>query len=273
MAKKLHLKDFILRSLFLTVPFSNPAYAATNEFTYQVYAGGLHAVEAKLTFSTNPQQNAYDINLDAYTRGWLNSLVPWQGSFQTIGHADQDTFIPKTHQSKSIWKGEAESKTFAYEKRNLVRLTLEEEGVKTDITKLDQSLTEETTDILSATFNVMNHTLESGKCSGESDVFDGKRRFTLFFRDKGEDVLTPSKYNIASGPARICIVEIEPKGGQWHKKPRGWLSIQEQGRQKGTLPSVWMGQVPGFNYAVPVKIKVKTNYGTLLMHLTNVNQT
>ena len=127
-----------------------------------------------------------------------------------------------------------------------------------------------TTDILSATVTVMNNIIETSKCDGTSDIYDGKRRFTLNFKDKGESTLSKSKYNIFSGPARFCTVEIEPKGGRWHEKPRGWLSIQEQGRQKGALPAVWMAKVEGFEYAIPVKIRVKTDYGTLLMHLTNV---
>jgi hypothetical protein len=108
---------------------------------------------------------------------------------------------------------------------------------------------------------------ETNLCEGRDDIYDGERRFTLIFRDQGAGSLPESRYNAYTGPARVCTVEIEPKGGRWHKKPRGWLSIQEQGRKKGSLPTVWMAQMPGIPFAVPVKIRVKTNYGTLLMHL------
>ncbi len=108
-------------------------------------------------------------------------------------------------------------------------------------------------------------------CEGEADIFDGSRRFTLYFKDRGEVQLEASRYNMYEGAARYCTGEIEPKGGKWHEKPRGWLSIQEQGRKKGTLPSMWMGHVDGLSYAVPVKIMVKTDYGALMMHLVNVD--
>ena len=246
------------------------AHAETREFTYQVYAGGIHAVEAKLLFNVNDKK--YDISLDAHTRGWLSSLVPWEGVFKTNGQLKGENFVPDQHQSVSVWRGETETKTFTYKNNNLTALTIEEDGKDLVKREIDQTLTENTTDILSATLEVMDNIIQNSECSGESDIYDGKRRFRIFFKDKGESQLRKSRYNIFSGPARFCIVEIEPKGGKWHKKPRGWLSIQEQGRQKGALPAVWMAKVEGFKYAVPVKIRVKTDYGTLLMHLTNVNQ-
>jgi len=267
--KKVVLKAFIFKKILLILLLLNTSsHAETKEFTYQVYAGGLHVVEAKLSF--NVAEPKYAVSVDARTRGWLSSLVPWAGQFKTEGALQQDSFIPSKHQSVSTWRGETETKTFLYENNNLKSLTIEEDNKETVTPEIDLTLTKDTTDLLSATLEVMDHMIKTSECAGESDIFDGRRRFTLYFRDKGQQNLAKSKYNIFSGPARTCTVEIEPKGGHWHKKPRGWLSIQEQGRQKGALPSVWMAKVEGFEYAVPVKILVKTDYGALIMHLTNV---
>jgi len=104
-----------------------------------------------------------------------------------------------------------------------------------------------------------------------SEIFDGKRRFKLWFKDAGTETLTKSRYNIYDGVAIKCSVEVEPISGKWHEKPRGWMSIQEQGREKGILPTVWMGTVKGTDLYVPVKVRVKTDYGTLFMHLKSVD--
>lgn len=269
MDNKSLIKAFIPRILFLfTVFFSSNISAQTREFTYQVYAGGLHVIEAKLNFDI--QNNNYDVMLNAHTRGWLSSLVPWNGTFKTNGAANENVFVPKKHASSSSWRGEVEIKTFDYKDNNLTSLTIQEIPNPAENIEIDQALTNNTTDLLSATLGIMKSIVKDGNCNGKSDIYDGKRRFELKFEDKGESELRKSRYNIFSGPARYCIVEIDPKGGRWHEKPRGWLSIQEQGRQKGALPAVWMAQVEGFAYAVPVKIRVKTDYGTLLMHLTDV---
>ena len=75
--------------------------------------------------------------------------------------------------------------------------------------------------------------------------------------------------HVPGGPAVACTVEVKPIAGKWHEKPRGWMSIQEQGREKGTMPTVWFAQMAAGEPAVPVKIRVKTEYGALFMHLTS----
>ena len=261
----------ILSGLFVFFGFFSPSFAqetSVKTYTYQVYAGGIHVVEAKLRFDN---ASKYDVNLEAKTIGWLGKLVPWEGSFKTSGMQKDGVYMPLEHESQSTWKEEVKTKTFTYDDGDVVSLVIQEDGKKPQTPEIEKDLVENTVDVLSATLNVMRALPEKEICQGEADIFDGSRRFTMTFRDKGEAELTSSRYNIYDGKARYCSVEIEPKGGKWHDKPRGWLSIQEQGREKGTLPSLWMGHVDGFEYSVPVKIQVKTDYGTLMMHLVDVD--
>jgi hypothetical protein len=132
-----------------------------------------------------------------------------------------------------------------------------------------KELTEGTTDALTAALNVLQQVEKGNECVGDEEVFDGLRRFKMVFTDKGDEELTPTKYNIFKGPAETCTVEVEPIAGKWYKKPRGWMSIQEQGRVRGSLPTMWAAPLKEGNPAVPVKIKVSTAYGVLFMHLTS----
>ena len=133
---------------------------------------------------------------------------------------------------------------------------------------VDDELTQGTSDVLSATLHIMQSVAADGKCSGTSEVFDGKRRYKLVFNHKKEVQLEKSLWNLYEGPAIECTAEVQPVAGKWHKKPRGWLSIQEQGRERGTMPTVWLAQMDENQPAVPVKVRVKTAYGTLFMHMT-----
>lgn len=47
------------------------------------------------------------------------------------------------------------------------------------------------------------------------------------------------------------------------------MSIQEQGRERSTMPTIWFAKMAEGEPAVPVKIRVKTEYGALIMHLTH----
>lgn len=245
------------------------AQAEPQKLTYQVYAGGIHGIEAELILDED--ETGYKANVTAKTRGWLGSLVPWSGSFATTGALMDGAYMPREHQSISTWKDETETKTFTYKSADIVSLTIQEGDKPLINEKILPELTQQTTDILSATLAMMSEVKSRNNCTSDAVIFDGKRKFKLYYKDLGEKHLKKSSYNIYEGPARYCTVEIEPQGGKWHKKPRGWLSIQEQGRQKGALPTLWIGKPDGFEVAIPVKIRVKTDYGTLFMHLSAIN--
>lgn len=245
------------------------ANAATDKqaIRYDVYAGGIHALQADLNVDQS-KKDRYSLSLKAKTFGLLGKLAPWEGVFESNGWAAK-TPQPELHQSTAIWRGEKEVKKYKYNKNGTFAgysiLDNENDGTAKNV---DKELVDGTSDVLSATLNTMQALAAGNKCEGSTDVFDGKRRFTLTFREKKRVELTASRWNVYEGPAIECAVEVKPGAGKWHEKPRGWLSIQEQGREKGTMPTVWFAQMAEGQAAIPVKVRVKTNYGTLFMHMT-----
>lgn len=235
---------------------------------YEVYAGGVHAVQAKLDVEFK-KNDRYDVQLFAKTRGFLAKLAPWFGTFESQGWVLKgNAYRPEQHKSTTTWRDEEEVKEYNYTKdQKFQGLLITNHGKKTYKKKVDDALTQGTTDVLTATLIAMQAVGEGKDCEGVSEVFDGKRRFEMVFNHLEREELKPSKYNIYEGEAVKCTVEVKPVAGGWHKKPRGWLSIQEQGRARGTMPTVWMGRLSEDGPAVPVKILVKTAYGNLFMHL------
>lgn len=263
---KLYKISFLAACILMSV---TPANAARQSLVYEVYAGGIHAVQATLTIETG-KKGRYDIVLDAKTRGFLGSVAPWEGTFESHGWMEKDgTLRPELHKSTANWRGEQEIKEYVYTRDGGFEGLYQSESNKVSLKKEDVApeLTKGTTDALSATLEVLIRVAEGKECAGTSEVFDGKRRFEQSFKHQGYAELEPTKYNIFKGQAAECTVEVSPVGGEWHDKPRGWMSIQEQGRERGTMPTVWAAQLEGGAPAVPVKIRVKTAYGTLFMHL------
>lgn len=237
--------------------------------TYEVYAGGINAVRAELNVIKDPKN--YSLTLAARTKGFLARLAPWEGTFETRGWRLQDGEKPELHKSTAIWRSEEDYKEYYYGQdgsfKKLVVFEPGMDGPKTE--SIDDELTQGTTDALTATLQVMKTVAETGSCESRDEVFDGKRRFALVFRHAAEEMLESTRYNVFKGKAARCEVEVVPVAGEWHKKPRGWMSIQEQGREKGSLPTVWMANIDEHGPAVPVKIRVRTDFGVLFMHLVN----
>ncbi|HIF24832.1 MAG TPA: DUF3108 domain-containing protein [Micavibrio sp.] len=236
--------------------------------TYQLYAGGIHAVEVALNMEYKPQSR-YSIEMDAFTKGFLGKLVPWKGKFESHGWRMKDEDKPEMHQSTTTWKDEVEIKTYKYNKDGTFDgLKITEDGVDKSPEELDQELVDGTTDALTAAMLVLQNIAEGESCDSSSEVFDGKRRYKMIFTKKADEMLKQTKYNVYEGPSIQCEVEVKPVAGEWHKKPRGWESIQEQGRERGSLPTIWIAKIDEKGPAVPVKMRVKTDYGTLFMHMT-----
>ncbi|MDH5723280.1 MAG: DUF3108 domain-containing protein [Alphaproteobacteria bacterium] len=278
MARPSKHRVFLSVSLVITAmmisPQSTTAESKNKDFLLQkmnfdVYAGGLHAVKANMTLDYS-QYGRYKIFFEAETRGLLGSLAPWSGSFESTGWVmGQDKRQPELHESIAIWRDEKEVKSYNYKRNGTFKnLVTQYTHKKPRVEEPDPELTKNTTDALTATILVLEKVANSGECEGSSAVFDGKRRYELIFRHQRQVMLERTRYNAYSGPAIECTVEVVPIAGAWHKKPRGWLSIQEQGRDRGMMPTVWIAQVTPYAVAVPVRVRVRTAYGTMFMHMS-----
>ncbi len=236
---------------------------------FEVFAGGLHVVKANMELDYR-DEGQYSMIFDAETRGVLGTVAPWNGSFESRGSiVENRKLVPKLHESIAMWRDEKEVKSYNFNNdgsfKDLVTL-YKHKKPKTKVP--DEALTKGTIDALTATMRIMEYVSDGGECDGSSEVFDGKRRYELIFRHKGFVNLKKSRHNAYSGVAAECTVEVKPISGAWHKKPRGWLSIQEQGRERGMMPTVWFAQVVKNAVVVPVRVRVKTAYGTMFMHMT-----
>lgn len=236
---------------------------------YEVYTGGIHTVQAEVEIIVDPDKD-YSVSLDARTRGFLAKLLPWSGRFESQGQSlENGERRPRRHKSVRKWKEEIDSAEYLFnEDGSLERLTIKDHGKAPYERTVEAALTDGTVDILSAALVVFEAYNKNKTCAGSAEVFDGKRRFKQVFTHEKTVELKASKYNIYEGPAAQCTVEVIPVAGKWHKKPRGWLSIQEQGRKLGMMPTLWLAQIEESGPAVPVKIHIKTIYGSMFLHLT-----
>ena len=252
---------------------ASPSYAAEKglqKMEYAVYAGGFNVVTADLTVDLS-KKDSYYLNLGAYTHGMLAKLAPWKGTFKTKGwyNPSAGTARPEEHKSTATWRGELDIDTYTYGKDgSFKQYRVKEHDKAEQVRSPDEALTKDTIDVLTATLAAMQSVSKSGICSTSKEIFDGKRRYQIIFQDMKKVSMLPSGLNLYSGPATECIIEVKQLAGKVREKPRGWMSIQEQGRERGTMPTIWFANLEDGQPAIPVKIRVNTAHGTMFMHLT-----
>jgi hypothetical protein len=247
--------------------FPDKDKAVTHRYAYEVYAGGMNAMRAKVRLSQSPER--YHIIVNARLKGFIGTLIPWKGRYETRGwRTGKHNYKPHTHTTQTTWRGETETRSYRYARDGTFKdLTIKREGEPRSTKDIDKGLADNAVDILTGTLNVTKAMASRHKCRHTATAFDGKRRFFMHFKHKKSVNLEANRYNNYSGQAARCIIELEPKGGEWHEEPRGWLLVQEQGRKYGQLPTAWMARVSGNTPAMPVRIEVKTYYGSVVAHL------
>jgi len=264
------MRQFIglIAALLVGVLPLNADAKETQKIAYSIYTGGLKTLSADLEITKESAQD-YHLLMNARTDGLVKVFKRWNGTMETEGRLNGNGDpLPATHESVSVWPDNTQIKKFSWSgKGELKDLYIEEEGTTTHLDDIDRSMAQDSVDIMSAALAIMRSAAQDGSCGGQTEVFDGKRRFLLSAIDKGRETLKSSRYNSFSGEALRCEIRIVPQEGNWHEKLRGWMSIQEQGQEAGAAPTVWLAQLEEGAPAVPVKISAKTSYGTFLMHL------
>jgi hypothetical protein len=258
---------YLLLALFCL--FALPAKAAeTAPFTatYGLYTGGVRMIEVTAKFDLQPA--SYVTSINAKTVGLFSKLLPWSGKFDTTGV--NPGYKPSAHNYAVTWMGNVDKATFAYDPPGEFKsMTQTKKGVNVE-NPAGADIAAGTRDLLSTVLVAFRQFDDKGTCAGDILTFDNARSFIVRFADAGETELNNDKLSAYTGPAHACTVEIIPQKGKWPKKPRGWLRIQQQAKEGGRLPVLWLASPrPGLP-AIPVRVDIHTKYGDVIAHLTAV---
>lgn len=259
----------------------------TYDFTvdYDVYAGGLHLIDVVQQFKMTGK--TYSSTMTAKPTGVFSRIVPWEGRYTTQGRLAGDVLVPERHEKSSRWGDEHDESVMVFDSEgDLVSMTNADwidkktKPAPEDVTP-DKALSHKAVDLVTSVLRMLQAAQNRGlsntqSCDNAQTVFDGKRRFTMQFRDLGKDTLNKTQYSAFKGDARHCEIEIKPLAGFKGKK-RGFYKIQEDSRAQGELPSIWLmpawTTVTGGAPPIPVRMKIKSEYGAIMVHATKVTQT
>ncbi len=252
---------------------SNPSFAESYAAKYDVYAGGIHALQARLGYRETSK--SYDVSIASETYGILDKIVPWHATLETKGQILKGKMLPLSHKADTTTRKKHEINSYAYDRKGqLHSFSQVVNGKDETLSDLDPAIYKDTIDVMTSIFSLIGQ-VEAGKgCSAQPMVFDSERSYRLIFKDGPKENLKANKYSSFSGEAVGCTFEVQPEGGKWHKKPRGWMKIQDQAKKSGQMPVIYFANLSKTNrplYA-PVRTVIKTNIGTFIAHMTSFEE-
>jgi hypothetical protein len=256
-----------------------PSAANNQKITanYAIYAGGIHAMDAQFLYTQ--KNSTYSSTMHIKPVGWVGKLLPWGGTYRTNGRIDANGLLwPLQHNNESTWRDE----------RDVTRLNFNKQGQLAGVQQRDylpngalrnaypvnfDSSNANTIDIMSAVFRTLLQASgqlknQPANCTRQNLVFDGKRRYNLAFTTKKPNIATKTKYNNYAGPYQLCQFEVKPVAG-FEGKPRGFYAMQQESRKLGQLPFLWIAQLKPNTPYMPVRMQLKSGYGTVIMHFQN----
>ncbi|MCR9072648.1 MAG: DUF3108 domain-containing protein [Alphaproteobacteria bacterium] len=240
-----------------------PAMAATGpvKATYEVYFGGLHVLSAESEFV--PAADTYELTTRAETRGILDLLFGWHGISRSAGSFFGDRAVPDLHVNRG-WRGDRQrSVVIEYgPEGQVVTAEVEPAPDPEEVTEVPAGSEQGTVDPLTVIAQVSRAVARSGRCEGEFAVYDGRRRYDLRITDRGTEALPATDYSIFSGEAMRCGVEYAMLGGQ-RKDPNKYAKTARE-------RVVYVARPLENGPALPVGLKVETDFGTLMAHITGV---
>ena len=233
---------------------------------YAVYTSGIKALDASIGIQQRP--GYYETDVRAKIRSGLYKILPWEGRFFSRGVTRNNQWRPRYHQASSTWKGETDTDILEYDRSGVLIRAMEREEDNTSNKTTPRPIPDDAThalDMMTALLGSFRAPMDR-VCNGENKrIFDGKRVFDLSLTRLRTEKLTTSRYSNYGGPAVVCSIEIFPVAG-FRKEKRGYFALQQQAKENGQLPKIWLGQLNGYPTPLPVKMLIKSNYGSVVMH-------
>jgi Protein of unknown function (DUF3108) len=244
-----------------------PAQAAAPlKLDYKIYAGGLEAISATISYDMQPQR--YQLDIDAKTAGSIGQIFPWVTHLRSNGRVAGGQIQPEQHVVESTWKEQKRSTTLRYDGAGgFLAKQVVPPPSEDNVDEVAPALTAHTVDLLSAVAGALRRIEDTGTCTGTQSVYDGRRRFEVKFADGGSAVLEPSSYTAYAGPTRKCEIRVEPGPGFWRKNQKRWFTQKD-----GSLPpiTVWAAPIGSERHQVPVKIESVSPFGAVVVQLVQV---
>lgn len=221
---------------------------------YRIFAGGLPVMETRLKLQRTVGGD-YEITFQARSIGLLGFFNEFSVAAEVRG---DPSLTPEFFRTTSLWNDKSRLVEMHFRDGRHEKVLAKPSAEEDERRPVPQSQWAGTVDPLTATFRLIEG-VEGRACSGEEQIFDGRRRYDVSAQALPDGELEGSNINVYAGPVARCKVRFEQIGGFWEAKERRGRAPQEA--------EVELAALEGAPSLVPVRIRVKTRLGMVIMQL------
>lgn len=244
-----------------TAPSAAPQSVAGQALSYQIYAGGFHAVSFEARLERDKQ--SYKARVQAKTDGFIASLFDFSMMSEVAGLAGDSGLAPERFKTAAKWQERPErSVEILYGPGDNKTVRAVPPAEQDERPEVPDWLQADTLDPLSASLAIMEQVRDTQSCTAEVAIFDGRRRFDMTATDLGMVELAPSSYSSYAGPALKCRVELERVTGFWQPQ-------RADQRRYPLVVTVFLAEAVDGGQAVPVRIEGRQSFGAFRIHLVD----
>jgi hypothetical protein len=223
--------------------------------TYDVYAGGLHALELNLELTLAGDR--YDARAKMRTRGMMDWLFGWQAASIVSGKLDGLKPQPERYEVAGEFRGRPRKTLVTYRDGTVANIAIEPVlADDNDREPVPPEMLAGTRDPVSTVLLALTEVAANGRCEARYAGFDGRRRYDIEFTDQGVERVEAGNPPVFAGEARRCAFVYRNVAG--FVRRASWTG-QERQREPQT-GRAWVASTTSGMPHMPVKIEYDTGF-------------
>ncbi len=260
------MKKIILSALF-SLFFCQTAQAFSVNHDFTVILGVFNASDTKFSYSLTPKD--YAVNSTVKTAGFFDSLYPFEAVYSTTGKIKKNEMETASYKYQSKSRFSKRSKELVYDKNGNPLYRISSRNDKSKKVKIEENPNNaDTTDLQTVLAKLAKQYNDLRFCDSRMEVFDGKRRFDVIFKDEGIEELPANEYSDISGKAAKCSMYIDKLGSKeddllWEltsDRPIYFWLMEDKDKKMPFIARISINETPlGKLDAYAKKITIKDN--------------
>lgn len=204
-------KTALLLTFLCLLAHSAQAFTVEHEFT--VLLGPFDASRTGFSYKLEP--DAYSVNSTVRTNGFFDTLYPFKANYATTGKITNGKLQTRSYHYDSQSRFSKRSRELVYdaEGKPVYRLSTKDNKTKKVDIKQDAA-NNGTTDLQTVFAELARQYNQVRFCDSRHQVFDGKRRYDVIFKDEGRENIAANDYTSISGNAAKCSMYIDKLGAK-----------------------------------------------------------